>query len=547
MNRPGATITRHDSNSTIHDSSLLLIDLNHILLFIACVSPLVMLGQTLRRGGLFRPWRLASLSVLVVTGAAWLIHPDTAGFVGGGAWLTLLLIPAIGIRNVSELCNYHEYRSARRWARLLRLVHPSSALRGQTRLLTALEMAQAGNSTGALNLLVGLRNNQTNVGRQAIAQIYRLRGEWASLAGWIRAEVPPAVRRHDFALMPLYLRALGETDDRDELVLELDTMLSVTNPMQQPPSSYYSCLVVGLAFCGRLETENGRRALVRFSAGQREFWLATNELAAGETETAVRRLEKLQATTADRLLLSEIQQRLDRRSSEAPLSLRSHALLHRIEQSQRPPASAFASELRRPTVAVTIFIALNIAMFIAEAKLGGSTSPVTLHRLGALEPWAVRYGHEYWRMLTSLFLHYGSLHLLFNLYALFVIGPGLERAIGSIRFAIFYLLAGLGSSAGVLLLRLANFSRPEQLVGASGCVMGVVGVWAGYLLRHRHEPFAGRRLRNIVLIVAVQTAFDLSTPQISMVAHLSGLVAGVFLGLLISPRSVVAGIGDPGR
>jgi hypothetical protein len=80
-----------------------MIDLNHILLFIACISPLVMLGQTLRRGGLFRAWRLASLAVLLVTGGAWLINADTAGFVGGGAWLALLLVPAIGIRKVSEL------------------------------------------------------------------------------------------------------------------------------------------------------------------------------------------------------------------------------------------------------------------------------------------------------------------------------------------------------------------------------------------------------------------------------------------------------------
>jgi rhomboid protease GluP len=138
--------------------------------------------------------------------------------------------------------------------------------------------------------------------------------------------------------------------------------------------------------------------------------------------------------------------------------------------------------------------------------------------------------------VTSLFLHYGPLHLLFNLYALFVIGPGLEKIIGSVRFAFYYLLAGLGSGAGVLLLKWSELSRPDQLVGASGCVMGIVGAWAGYLLRHRHEPFAGRRLKNIILIVAIQTAFDLSTPQISMAAHLSGLATGVVLGLLISPK-----------
>jgi rhomboid protease GluP len=262
-------------------------------------------------------------------------------------------------------------------------------------------------------------------------------------------------------------------------------------------------------------------------------------LAAGHGSEARTRLTKLQTVAKDQLLLSEIAQRLAGADiiSNAPLSPPAFALLHRIEQTDRPAPSAFGSETTRPTLVVLILIALNIAMFIAEVRFGGSTNPLTLHRLGALEPWAIRYGSEYWRILSALFLHFGPLHLIFNLYALFVIGPGLERIIGSVRFALYYLLAGLGSSAGVLLLRFTDFSRPEQLVGASGCVMGVVGVWAGYLLRHRHEPFAGRRLRNIVLIVAIQTAFDLSTPQISMAAHLSGLVTGVLLGLLVSPRS----------
>ncbi len=261
-------------------------------------------------------------------------------------------------------------------------------------------------------------------------------------------------------------------------------------------------------------------------------------MAAGKTSAARLRLEKLQSVTNDRLLKSEIAQRLDAAGviANAKLSAPGAALLHRIEQSDRPPRTTFGSDAGRPTVAVVCFILINLAMFVAEVRLGGSTNSFTLHRLGALEPWAVRFGGEYWRMLTSLFLHYGPLHLAFNLYALFVIGPGLERIIGSVRFALYYLLAGLGSSAGVLLLRWSNLSRFEQLVGASGCVMGIVGVWAGYLLRHRHEPFAGRRLKNIVLIVAIQTAFDLSTPQISMTAHLSGLASGLLLGLLISPK-----------
>lgn len=519
-----------------------MLDLNHILLFIACISPLVMLVQTLRRGGVFRAWRLASLAVLLVTGMAWLANPDTAGFVGGGAWLALLMVPASGIRTVAELATHQRYARARQWAGPLLFFHPSGALRGQAQLLRALELAQAGKFSEALALLAPLRNNHTNVGRQAIAQSFRLRGEWTNLVGWVRSEVPPAARRTDFALMPLYLRALGETGVRDEMVLEFANLLTAAGPISQPAWSYQSSLLAVLAFCGRLHNYQKQANFRKFPRELRDFWMATSRLAAGNVSVGCSHFEKLRAATRDQLLLSEIAQRLHGADSiaGAPLSQPGLALLHRIEQSDRPVPRVFGSETRWPTIAVLILITLNIAMFGAEVWFGGSMNQLTLHRLGALEPWAVRFGGEYWRMLTSLFLHYGPLHLIVNLYALFVIGPGLERIIGSVRFALYYLLAGLGSSVGVLLLRLSDLSRPEQLVGASGCVMGIVGVWAGYLVRHRHEPFAARRLWNIVLIVLIQTAFDLSTPQISMAAHLSGLVTGLLLGLLIRPRAYSA-------
>ena len=516
-----------------------MLDLNHILLFIACISPLVLLAQTWRSGGLYRAWRLASLTVLLVAGAAWFIMPDRAGFIGGGAWLALLVLPAVGLRKTAELASAQSYTHARRLARVLLFLHPASTLRAQAELLRALELAQRGDFSTALARLAPLRTNRTNVGRQAIAQSFRLRGEWMNLVGWVRSDVPPVARRNDFALLPLYLRALGETGAREELLLECATMLTSRNPAQQPAWSHYSNLLVALAFSGRLVARGDLLKIRKLPSDLREFWIGTSELAAGEVAAGRARLEKLQAVTADQLLRAEIAQRLSTAGAfaEIPLSPPSFALLHRIEKSEPPPTGVFGSETMRPTTAVLIFIVLNILMFIAELMLGGSKSPLTLHRLGAMEPWAIRYGGEYWRLITALFLHYGPLHIIFNLYALLIIGPGLERAIGSVRFAVSYLLCGVGSSVGALLWRLYDFNRPEQLVGASGCVMGIVGVWAGFLLRNRHQPLAGRRLTNILLIVLIQTAFDLSTPQISMAAHLSGLMTGLALGLLVSQKS----------
>jgi rhomboid protease GluP len=160
--------------------------------------------------------------------------------------------------------------------------------------------------------------------------------------------------------------------------------------------------------------------------------------------------------------------------------------------------------------------------------------------MGALETFAVLGRHEYWRLVTSLFLHYNLTHLCMNVFALYVLGPPLEQTIGSTRFAFTYLIAGIGSTIGVIGLTLLRVLPPAQLVGASGCVMGIVGAWAGYLLRHRHIPQARRRLMNILMIVGVQTIFDFVTPQSSMSAHLCGLVTGFLAGLAISARDARA-------
>jgi membrane associated rhomboid family serine protease len=191
----------------------------------------------------------------------------------------------------------------------------------------------------------------------------------------------------------------------------------------------------------------------------------------------------------------------------------------------------------RSAPAVFVLILLNVLAFVFEISVGDLNDAEVLHRVGALEPYAVVAQGEYWRLFTALFLHGGFTHLLFNIFALYVLGPPLERSIGTIRFAACYLISGLASSAGVVGLTVLGFVQVAQLVGASGCIMGIVGAWAGFLVRHRHAPQARQRLANVGLIVAIQIAFDLSTPQVSMAAHLCGLIAGFFLGMILAPRS----------
>ena len=211
-------------------------------------------------------------------------------------------------------------------------------------------------------------------------------------------------------------------------------------------------------------------------------------------------------------------------------------LRHRVHAARFPQHQS-----RRPTVVlspvVLTLIIVNIAVFILELLAGGSTNELTLHRLGELDTGSVIYRHEYWRLLAALFLHYGPIHIFFNLFALLLLGPPLERQIGGLLFLVTYALSGLGSSIVVVLLTRLRLLDPVQLVGASGCIMGVVGTWAGFLLRYRHFPLAQQRLRNIFIIVLMQLAFDLVTPQVSMAAHLGGLFTGFLLGLIVPARS----------
>ena len=247
-------------------------------------------------------------------------------------------------------------------------------------------------------------------------------------------------------------------------------------------------------------------------------------------------------------LFRQLELRRERIETEMPGSMRRADA--RIFSSQRgvPITAEIGRRVRRSQLrhapAVLMLILLNAVIFFFEIAVGDLNDPEVLHRLGALEPYAVVVQGEYWRLFSALFLHGGFTHLLFNVFALYILGPPLERSIGTPRFVACYLTSGLASGVGVLALTVIGLVYPAQLVGASGCIMGIVGAWAGFLLRHRHALYAKQRLGNVVMIIAIQIAFDLSTPQVSMSAHLCGLVAGFFLGLVLAPRSV-AGVADP--
>ena len=134
-----------------------------------------------------------------------------------------------------------------------------------------------------------------------------------------------------------------------------------------------------------------------------------------------------------------------------------------------------------------------------------------------------------WRMLTSLFVHSPSsyLHIIFNMFSLFVIGPSLEIALGRWRFLTLYLLSGLGGSVAVLLL------TPETgVLGASGAIFGLLGAF--FIIQRS----LGGRNAQIVIVIAINLVLGFIIPNVAWEAHLGGLiVGGIVAYVMLKTRS----------
>ncbi len=517
----------------------LLIDLNHILLFLALASPIVLLARVARQSPRPVGWTTAALLVLGGTGLSWLLIPGRAGFAGGALWGALLFLPSLAEKKIRLLVLEKRYGRARQLALVRRFLHPWDDSPYRSALLRSLEDAGAGRWSAALDRLARERSERTPAGRCAIAFTHALTGNWPGLVEWCRRDLRVA---HDPAITRLYLRALGETGALDDLAWAVAARRQTSEPAPTISPARAEEFLYLFAFTGRVEAvvRLGQGPLRRWPEAEREFWIATAELAAGQNDAATTRLTRLQGAPGDALLARAIERR--QFQARAPQPLRFSAASEKLIDRLRAETPGLQAETRsrkrsqRGTPAVWALILLNVAMFALEMLLGGATNGDTLHLLGALEPDAVLVRHEYWRLLTALFLHYGFLHILFNMYALYLLGPAVERTIGSGKFLWGYLLSGLGSGAAVVCLRVFSLTKADQLVGASGCVMGVIGISAGLLLHQRTSAWAGRRLRYIVAIVAFQTVFDLFTPQVSLAAHLSGFVTGLVVGAILAAR-----------
>ena len=208
-----------------------------------------------------------------------------------------------------------------------------------------------------------------------------------------------------------------------------------------------------------------------------------------------------------------------------------------LRAEQKPERSDLAEILRVLTprkghFATPILLDLNMLVFICMAFVGAGFS--SFETAGLLS-WGANcrplvLEGEYWRLLTSTFLHGGLEHLIVNMLALLFIGFFLEPVLGAWRFALSYLLTGLAGSLASIWWHPLSVS-----VGASGAILGMYGVAIALLLTNL---LPGQLKRTSLLCFVVYVGYSLLsglTGNIDNAAHIGGLLSGIFIGLALYP------------
>jgi len=192
-----------------------------------------------------------------------------------------------------------------------------------------------------------------------------------------------------------------------------------------------------------------------------------------------------------------------------------------------------------PSHITKVLIACNLLMFVAMIAFGywvfdtwnGTEYAPVLIFFGAKVNQLIIEG-QLWRLFTAMFIHIGVMHIIFNIWALFALGPMVEGYFGHWRFTAIYLIGGLFGS-------LASYAfSPVMSAGASGAVFGLAGALVVYFLRYR-ENFGQRGravLQNILFVIGLNIVLGLAQSGIDNWGHIGGLLGGAVVAYGLLPR-----------
>ena len=194
----------------------------------------------------------------------------------------------------------------------------------------------------------------------------------------------------------------------------------------------------------------------------------------------------------------------------------------------RKPRTRFGGQIAEGAVVTKTLIGINVAAFILQYLIGFNASIERFSLLGyALNTQGEAIGvaaGQYYRIVTATFMHGSIVHILFNMYVLYLFGPSLEQALGRARFVTLYVLSAVGGS--VVSLTFSASNTPS--VGASGAIFGLMGATLVVRAAMREE------VSSVLFFIGINLAFGFVVPSIDWRAHVGGLIVGSAVAALFA-------------
>jgi rhomboid protease GluP len=510
--------------------------------------------------------KIAAIVVLIILSMSWYYRPDLMMKIGIGAWMVLVLLPMMLLRQLESLVSNSEYLAASRFAKWLRWLVPTDGMWTYHRLLTGLALAQTGQLDAAQAMFDRDRPRnlagkgsiaQTNIGQSATALLYRSTDRWSEYIDWVQAQMNQsrlpsselgAALGNRGTILVYYLRALAETGDLRRCIAEV---AKLDRSGQINTQSLNTLKMYVLAYCGRVEAlEQSYHSLLSTSTVDvYQFWIATADLAAGNVQSATDRLIQLKQTTLDSCIRYDVDWRLSQPLPDlAKLNQYDWEIVAEIEMAVvRDARYSSQTPITATTPVTNLLIAINVLVFGVELWWQWQTGTkdfntnfwvgdkdATFNIWGGLTGSLVLAG-QWWRIITANFLHMGIVHLGLNMLGLFYLGKFVEQRLGSIRYLFAYLAAGFGSMAVITYVD-TRLMAPNTTVGASGAIMGMLGVVGAIHLsgwRKSKVAAAGRQFQTVLFSVGLQLVFDITNGHTSIVGHFSGLTIGFLVGMVL--------------
>ena len=190
--------------------------------------------------------------------------------------------------------------------------------------------------------------------------------------------------------------------------------------------------------------------------------------------------------------------------------------------------------IRAEYVTIALVVA-NVITYLVLEWLGDTTNGFFMAEHGAMYPDFIRINHEWWRIITAGFLHFGAVHLVNNMVILYCMGSRLERVTGHLKYFLIYLvsLIGAGLLSYGMMLRTGDYAVSA---GASGAIFGVIGgfLWIVILHRGRFEQIT---TRGIMMMIVLTIYYGFSSAGIDNWGHIGGLLAGFSATVILYHRN----------